>query len=386
MKKMSKYVLFAALMLGSLNLTGQSIQSLRITHGPWLQNLTRDGVTVCFTTNVPVVPGVLLISADGKPDSLVRNSTDGMIDAGGTLHKVRISGLKPGATYRYKVNPVEILKFKPYQVYYGDTLKSKEYSFTTQNPDKKTTRFLVVNDIHTNGGKLANHLRSGDAGNSDVVFYNGDMLDYFENEDQWLGPIIDTSVRYFATGIPFVLTRGNHETRGILARKLKDYLDYPDDRYYYSFDEGSVHFVVLDCGEDKPDNNRYYYGLADYDNYRLNQLEWLKREVQSEPFRNAAFRVFVIHMPVRQGGDAHGMLFLADNFGPVIRNSGGDLLIAAHLHQHLWLDDQASGLGFPMLINSNSNRIEASATPESVRLRVMSEKGDLILEKELKRD
>ena len=91
---------------------------------------------------------------------------------------------------------------------------------------------------------------------------------------------------------------GNHETRGFVARDLKNYFDYKDDRFYYSFDNGPVHFVVLDCGEDKPDNNRYYYGLADYDSYRLEELEWLKKEVKSDAFRNAKHRIVIVHMPI----------------------------------------------------------------------------------------
>jgi predicted phosphodiesterase len=383
---MKKLLLLVLGILSFLNLNAQSTQSLRITHGPWLQNFTQEGVTICFTTNLPVVPGILLTTTAGKPDSLIRNSTDGMVNAGGTLHKVRISGLTPGTTYRYKVNPVEILKFKPYQVYYGDTVRSKEYTFTTQNPGKKTTRFMVVNDIHTNGGKLANLLRAGEASGSDLVFFNGDMLDYVEGEEQLLGPIIDTSVRYFASGAPFVMVRGNHETRGILARRMKDFLEYPENRFYYAFDDGPVHFIVLDCGEDKTDDNRYYYGLADYDRYRTEQLEWLKKEVASEAFRKAAYRIYIIHMPIRQGSDAHGMLFLADNFGPVIKEAGGDLLIAGHLHQHFWLDTQLSGLGFPMLINSNTNCITAEATAEGLKVRVVTEKNETILEKELRRN
>ncbi|MFA5816334.1 MAG: hypothetical protein WC865_12005 [Bacteroidales bacterium] len=93
-------------------------------------------------------------------DSLIRNSTDGLINAGGTLHKVRISGLQPGMKYTYKLHSVELIKLRPYQIYYGD------------------------------------------------------IVDNFETESQLLGPIIDTSVRYFASNVPFGFIRGNHETRG----------------------------------------------------------------------------------------------------------------------------------------------------------------------------
>lgn len=378
-------LLIASAFLGA-TLFGQSIESLRITHGPWLQNLTPDGVTVCWMTNLPAVPGVWLVRDKPKSDSLIRNSTDGLINAGGTIHKVRITGLQPGGKYSYKLHSVELMKLRPYQIYYGDTVKGKEFSFTTLNPSKKTTRFMVVNDIHTNGGKLAGFLKSGGAADQDLLVYNGDIVDNFETEAQLLGPIIDTSVRYFATDVPFVYVRGNHETRGVMSRKLKDYLDFPDNRYFSAFDQGPVHFVILDCGEDKPDDNRYYYGLADYDHYRLEQLAWLREHVKTPAYRNAIFRLIIIHMPVLGGERAgYGPQFLSQHFGPVIREAGADLMISAHTHRHLWLDPPASGFGFPMLINGNNNYIRVDATGQALSIRVISEKDSTVLSRELKR-
>jgi len=396
---MKNFLNLVILLLLPFSLTGQSTESLRITHGPWLQNLTTDGVTVCWTTNLPAVPGVWIPGGRHGMDSLVRNSTDGLINAGGTLHQVRISGLKPGTQYSYKINSVELLKLRPYQIYYGDTVKGKECSFITQNPASKSTRFLVVNDIHTNGGKLAHLLKSGDASKQDFLVFNGDIVDNFETESQLLGPIIDTSVRYFASKVPFFFVRGNHETRGIMARKLKDYLDFPENRYYYSFDQGPVHCVVLDCGEDKPDDNRYYYGLADYDRYRLQELEWLKEEVRSPAYRNAAFRIIIVHMPIIPAYEViygrmpflirenrgYGPGFLAEHFGPVIREAGADLMIAGHTHRHLWLAPPFSGYNFPVLINGITSCVQIEADTRSVAIRVISETNETTFTKELKK-
>lgn len=396
---MRKNILLIALLFLSASSFSQSTESLRITHGPWLQNLTADGVTVCWTTNLPAVPGVWLIRNIPQTDSLIRNSTDGMINAGGTLHKVRISGLQPGVKYPYKIHSVELMKLRPYQIYFGDTVKGKEFSFTTLDPANKTTRFMVVNDIHTNGGKLAGFLKSGDAAGQDLLVYNGDIVDNFETESQLLGPIIDTSVRYFASGVPFAFIRGNHETRGIMSRRLKDYLDLPENRYYYSFDQGPVHFVMLDCGEDKPDDNRYYFGLADYDHYRLEQLEWLKEELKTPAYLNAPFRVILVHMPIIPAykviytripflikeNRGYGPSFLAEHFGPVIREAGADLLIAAHTHRHLWLAPPFSGFGFPVLINGNTNYVKVQATEQALSVSVFSGQNETIMSKDLKR-
>jgi hypothetical protein len=396
---MRKYTLLIPLICLCTFSFGQSIESLRITHGPWLQNMTTTGVTVCWTTNLPAVPGVWMVGAKPQSDLLIRNSTDGQIDAGGTIHKVRITGLQPGMKYSYKIQAVEILKLRPYQIYYGDTIKGKVFTFTTQDPTKKTTRFMVVNDIHTNGAKLGSFLKAGNAADEDLLVYNGDIVDNFETEAQLLGPIIDTSVRYFASNVPFFMARGNHEIRGIMSRKLKNYLDLPENRYYYSFDQGPVHFVILDCGEDKPDDNQYYYGLADFDNYRLQELEWLKNEMKTPAYLNAAFRIILVHMPINPAyktvygrmpflireNRGYGPGFLAEHFGPVIREAGADLMIAAHTHRHLWLNPPFSGYSFPTLINGNNNFVKAEVTEKLLSITVVSERGEVIMTKELRK-
>jgi acid phosphatase type 7 len=369
-----------------LQLFGQSTEPLRIIHGPWLQHLTGKEVTVCFTTNLPAVPGVLLGDGGSPADSLIRNSTDGLVNVGMSIHKVRISELKPGNRYVYRICAVEILKHRPYQVYFGDTLRGKEFQFTTADQNASTFSCQIVNDIHTNGGRLGSFLSSGRAFEKDLVIFNGDMVDNFETVDQLLGPILDTSVRHFATGVPFLFVRGNHETRGILSRTLKEYLAFPEDRYYYSIDYGPVHLVVLDCGEDKPDSNRYYYGLADFDNYRLKQAEWLKEHVKTEPYLKAPFRVVVIHMPLQAGDKAgYGPAFLYEHFGPILREAGADLMISAHTHRTQWLDPASSGLGFPVLINGNNSFINLSADTKSISLQVITDKGEVSVDRKVVR-
>src|SRR4030042_2009001 len=81
-----------------------------ITHGPWLQYTDESAVTICWTTNKPAIPGVTITGPDGKA-KFIRNSTDGIIDGGGTLHKVKVDGLAPGTSYKYSINSVQILKY-----------------------------------------------------------------------------------------------------------------------------------------------------------------------------------------------------------------------------------------------------------------------------------
>lgn len=47
-------------------------------------------------------------------------------------------------------------------------------------------------------------------------------------------------------------------------------------------------FVVLDCGEDKPDDFPVYAGLNDFDSYRSEQARWFAELIRSKEYRTAA--------------------------------------------------------------------------------------------------
>ena len=358
--------LFSTILLSfccTLELISQGIdnENFVITHGPWLQNLSSTGVTIIWTTNRPAVPGIHLTEPEGK-NRFIRNSHDGIIDGGGMLHKVRVEGLKPGTAYSYSANSVQILKYQAYRIYYGDTLAGKVESFTTPSPEAEKVSFTVINDVHELSGKMASYLRNGNIPGQDFYFFNGDMINFLQHTDQLFQGFVDTAVFYFAAKKPFFYIRGNHETRGYVARDLKRYFNFKDDRFYYSFDWGPVHFIVLDAGEDKSDNNRYYYGLADYDAYRLEELEWLKKDVGSDAFRKAKYRIVIVHMPVIKAENQNrAMTFMSESFGPLFRSADIDLLISAHTHRNAFYKKDKSGFGYPVLVNSNNSFVEVVA-------------------------
>lgn len=355
-------------------------ENLTVTHGPWLQNLDANGVTILWTTNKPAVPGINITGPDGKT-RFVRNSHDGIVDGGGMLHRVRVEGLEPGSIYKYSIHSVQIMRYQAYKIYYGDTLSRKAETFTTPALISGVVSFLVVNDVHNNSGKMSSYFQKGIAGEKDFCFFNGDMVDFLQSPDELFTGFLDSAVAYFASKKPFYYVRGNHETRGYKAREIKNYFDYKAGKYYYGFDFGPVHFTVLDCGEDKPDNNKNYFGLADYDSYRAEELEWLKKEVKSEAFRNAKKRIVIIHMPiVKEEKQNNGMKYLSDNFGPLLQAAGVNLMISAHTHRNTFYEAGKSGFNYPLLVNSNNSFVEVIADEKEIRAVVKDVTGKQLAE------
>ena len=66
-----------------------------------------------------------------------------------------------------------------------------------------------------------------------------------------------------------------HEIRNAYSIGLRDHYDYVGDRTYGSFNWGDTRIVMLDCGEDKPDDHWVYYGLNDFTQLRNEQVDFL---------------------------------------------------------------------------------------------------------------
>lgn len=338
---------------------------LAIVHGPYLQGPRADSMTVVWFTNKPCVSWVEY----GPTASLgekVFPAHDGLIDAGRARHVVELSGLRPGATYRYRVVSKEIVKFAPYKVDFGEQVAGETLSFRTCDPAKASFSFYVIADAHEKAQQLDGLLQSVDRSAVDLVVLDGDMINHFERDSQIFGGFLDVCVARFAKEIPFVYVRGNHETRGALARRLAEFAPVPEGRFYYSFDHGPVHFIVLDSGEDKPDTSKEYSGLVAFDPYRRQQADWLARDVQSETSRRAAFRVALVHMPTHGGNDWHGERHIRQLWTPLLNQGKVDLVISGHTHRSNYLPPAADANQYDLAILSPATVLQVDVTEEQL--------------------
>lgn len=75
-------------------------QDFKITHGPWLCDMTEDGVTVLWTTNKPALSWVEATEDDGRSFYAAEHTRHyetvaGRKQAHKTLHAVRLNNLRP---------------------------------------------------------------------------------------------------------------------------------------------------------------------------------------------------------------------------------------------------------------------------------------------------
>jgi len=358
---------------------------LAITHGPYLQNITENSATIMWFTNKNCVSRVEYGTGENMRTfpqwgSLVQtavSSSHGLIEANTKNHKIVISNLEPGKSYRYRVVSKEIVQFQPYEVLFGSTVVSDIFTFKTLNPLQESISFYVVNDIHEDAARLDTQIQSVPWDNIDMVFLNGDTISHFEDEKQIFNGFLDTCVNKFAKDIPFILVRGNHETRGVLARDLPDYVPSREGKYYYSFNHGPIHFIVLDTGEDKSDSHPVYAGLADFDRYRNLQAEWLEVNAESENFLAASFQIVICHIPPytdRPERIRHGEQYIKKSWGPNFNESGIDLLICGHTHRFVILPSDEDH-NYPIVIGGRDTNIRVHVTQSKLTVDVLESDG-----------
>lgn len=370
MKKIVSFFLFL-----SAGLALQAQESLKITHLPYIQGLTGTSVTILWTTNRPSTGWVELAPNDST--HFYKTERPKTFDAQygfkrvGTVHSVTLNHLEPGTRYRYRVYSQEVLKHEGIQVEYGRTVATGVYrqeplSFVTPGP-AKTVRFGVVNDIHGRNEVLSNLLDKADLPALDFVVFNGDMVDNLLSEQQMFDGFMDTAIKKFASEKPMYYSRGNHETRGPFAIAYPDYFPTPTGKLYYRFNWGNAAFIVLDCGEDKPDSDIEYSGIVDMDNYRTEQAEWLKQAVENPEFKNAAYKIVICHMP--PFGGWHGEEEILDKFVPLLNKAGVQVMLAGHLHRQV-IRKQDSAVHFPVIVNSNNNvlRVDLNETKGTIKI------------------
>ena len=363
--------------------------SVKITHGPYLQNLSENEVTVVWTTDKPCKSWVEFSKKeDGKNfySQLPRKayaSQDGLCCVD-TLHRVTVTGLEKNTTYFYRVLSQEVKELLPYRPVLGNIVSTdiwkKPLTFTTLDGRQETLSMVMINDIHGKNDLQKKLLEMAPPQNVDMVVFCGDMCNYINKQSDIFTGFLDTSVGLFASRKPFVYVRGNHETRGAYARNFFRYLAGPEGKFYYAFTYGPIRFVVLDSGEDKPDTDVEYSGLVDFDNYILEQKEWLARELESPEFRAASFRVVLSHIPFGKGGWC-GSERLRKQLLPLLEGARIDLMLSGHNHTFGFMD-KGKVTAFPIIVNSNNSVLTMFGSEDLLKVQVKQIDGKVLLEKE----
>ncbi len=140
----------------------------------------------------------------------------------------------------------------------------------------------------------------------------------------------------------------NHQNIGELFRKYYPY-QYPNkDRFYYSFDYGPVHFVVIDTWSYQSESN-------DQQTIGKDHEKWLKQDLKAS---KKPWKIAMLHTPIwdcRVGKDP-----MKAQLTPILKQGGVHLILQGHVHyySHVETEGEYAGMTF-LTLGGGGARLES---------------------------
>lgn len=374
-----------ALALMTLSVYAQDAPVADVKVGPWVTNVGADAFNVLWTSSCRTLSYVEVAPDDGtdfdaceRPRFYQTVSGRRVID---TFHDVRVTGLEPGVKYRYRIMSKPVVNDDDaYHTDYGEQVQlpvAGESAVTTLDPKAKSCSFSMLNDMHANDDKFRTLIEGRGADQMDFVVFAGDMMSYINNVEDMVNHVYGP-VPELVANVPTFYTRGNHETRGKYAYLFQKYNPTNSGDTYFVLRHGPVAMVVLDAGEDKPDDNKEYSGAVDFDLFRQQQVEWLEKVVKDPMFAKAPVKVAVMHIPANSTERSwYGEKRANEMLVPVLNKAGVDIMLSGHYHRHVYIKEGACGNRFPILANDNVSRVDFYTQGKGYQIRIYDMKGNL---------
>lgn len=335
--------------------------AIKIVHGPYISDMDSTSATIIWFTDKPGLSWVEIAEDGddhfyGKERPKYYATLRGRKLASDTLHRICITGLKPDCTYRYRIFTKEMKQWRwNNDITYGGiasstVYKKAPYTFKTFPAVPRDVSFLVLNDIHGRAADMKEMCKDIDFSRLDFVLLNGDMSDYVGSSDQIFKGYIDTCVNMFAKYVPVFMSRGNHETRGALADRLWEFFPTGNGEFYRVQHVAGIDFLIIDSGEDKPDNDIEYGEISDYDAYREEQAAWLKQLRTEGKIGKYPIVAFPHIPPILQKW--HGCHHLTNTIVPELNRMNVSVMFSGHLHRNEY-QEANDVIKFPNIVNSH---------------------------------
>jgi acid phosphatase type 7 len=292
--------------------------------------------------------GYLEYSIEDDKWQRVYSAQAGMLQLSENVLKFHLPTLPPGRNIDYRIVAHSIGWIKVRQFYHGEIKQgqrqiTKQFRFRTLDPDATTTKFVVWNDTHENAETIAALHTATKKYQPDFLLWNGDQSNDCHFENAMAGQFLNPAGLSIADAWPLAYVRGNHECRGPAARALPGFTGSPDNQFYYGFRSGPLAAIVMDTGEDKPDNHPHFCSMAHYESMQREQAQWLNNIVQEKWFQTAPHKVLFCHIPLwfhdPQFPDStyEGHRFCRDLWAPTLIKAKVNLVISGHTHKFVWM-------------------------------------------------
>ncbi|MCF6170762.1 MAG: metallophosphoesterase [Bacteroidales bacterium] len=229
-------------------------------------------------------------------------------------HQVALTGLCPNVKYYYKVSTTD------------ENIKQGSFVAGAQDSDR-TISFYAYGDTRTypaNHDMVAAQILQDMSQHPETqtfIISTGDFVANGDREKDWTDQFFDpqyTSLQKMLSELPYMAAVGNHEGQGLLFRKYFPYPRFVSDRYYFSFDYGPAHFMVID------QFTSYAVGSDQY-NWLVNDLEATNKD----------WKFILLHEPGWTAGGVHpNNPEVQEIIQPLCETYGVQIVLTGHNHYY----------------------------------------------------
>lgn len=293
--------------------------------------------------------GVCAIDIDGK---IYYEENSGVLSSEKTYAKIRVPQNELDVAKKYCVIYRKTINRKAYFSKFDEVQKA-EFSFKPLLK-KDNINIYHIADVHYRF-ELAKKTSAYFGDDLDLLIVNGDIgeveteQNYFE-VCKFMGEISGGN-------IPVIFVRGNHDTRGKLAERFTDFFPSNGKNTYYTFEVGCLCGVILDCGEDKPDNHKEYNGVNMFEPFRKRETEFLKK-LQPRPDK---MTFAISHICPAQTTLKKGDIFdierdIYNEWNIELARIGTRFMISGHMHKAYLLEKNSPNSllkhDYPVIVGS----------------------------------
>ena len=283
----------------------------------------------------------------------------------GVRYTDNFGGVVRSSSYTHKVYvDQEILdKAKKYTVvlaliperpaYFPKTTEYFEKEFSFRPIPEGDIHAYMLADTHSKVDEPAEAALYFGKDKLDLLILGGDNGNTATDEDSVM-TMAKIAAKVTGGEIPVVYMRGNHDTRGEFAEFLSEYVGTDNGKTYFPVKLGRASALVLDAGEDKLDSHEAYGDIADYTEFRRDQLEFIKNAKL-----DGEVKLVLCHVPFASFDTPFNNVFA--EWTEELNKKGIDLMLAGHTHALYMFGAGESRINdtvanFPVCVGSAINR------------------------------
>ena len=228
-------------------------------------------------------------------DNCYYDESNGIMRSMSELHRVKVPMKELDEAKQYTVCVRPLIERLPY---FSKTDEIQEFTFSFYPVPESGARIYHMADAHD---RIDQPVQAAEAfGNIDLLILNGDIISDSGDPARFHN-IYEICSRLTVGEHPVVFSRGNHDMRGGYAERFADYTPNYKGNTYYTFRAGNIWGIVLDCGEDKPDDHPEYGYTVSCGAFRRRQTEFIKdviaRAEQEYAAPDVTTRLIISHHP-----------------------------------------------------------------------------------------